>query len=39
MSKTTVATRILKALEAKTEIDYCGLFEAEIVNIIEKELA
>lgn len=39
MTKTTRAMRILAALKAKTEIDYCGLFEAEVVSIIEKELA
>lgn len=29
-----VAKRILQELEDKTNIDYCGLFEAEILGII-----
>jgi len=32
------ARDILKALEEVTEIDYCGLYENEIVTIIANEL-
>jgi len=32
------AISILKALEDKTEIDYCGLFEREVLDVIFNEL-
>jgi hypothetical protein len=39
MSETTAtARRILAALEQRVEIDYSGLFEAEVLDIIEKAL-
>lgn len=34
----STAEKILKALNEKLEIDYCGLFENEVIAIIEKEL-
>jgi hypothetical protein len=33
-----LAKKILKALEDKTEIDYCGLYENEVLTIINNEL-
>jgi len=36
--KVLKARDILKSLEKVTEIDYCGLTEYELVNLIVKEL-
>ncbi len=33
-----VSKEILKRLEQKTEVDYCGLFEEEVIDIIYKVL-
>lgn len=34
----TKAIEVLKALQERTEIDYCGLFESEVINLIADKL-